>query len=146
MISLKRFKEFLILFVLYFLSSVLQILLFISSNSQFEILGIKYIVSILPSLLIVSFNNFIEFLLPTLILTGIFYFFVKTKNNNMLRKRYYIYTFLISFIISIIILLILSGRLDFINDIIFAFKNGILVVFIHWLIEWISEKARTTNK
>ena len=58
------------------------------------------------------------------------------------EEKHYIYLFLISLIAPMIILLILTRKYDFINHTIFTFQTGIIVVFIHWVIEWIVEKIR----
>jgi len=140
---MKRFKEFLYLFVPYFILTALQILLFVLSDTG-GFFGNSYLIKLLisPSLIIILFNNFIMFGIPSLLLTGIFAFVIRKKNNDIGRRKYYIYLFLISLMAPIIILLISTGKYDFINHTIFTIQTGIIVVFIHWAIEWIAEKFK----
>ena len=140
---MKRFKEFLYLFIPYFLLTITQILLFVLGDSG-GFFGNSYLIKLIisPSLMIVLFNNFIMFGIPSLLLTGIFAFLIRNKKNDLGRRKYYIYLFLISLIAPIIILLISTGKYDFINHTILTTQTGILVVFIHWAIEWIVEKIR----
>ena len=140
---MKRFKEFLYLFIPYFILTALQILLFVLSDTG-GFFGNSYLIRLLisPSLIIVLFNNFIMFGIPSLLLTGIFAFVIRKKKNDISRRKYYIYLFLISLIAPIIILLILTGNYDSINHTIFIIQNGITVVFINWAIECIVEKIR----
>ena len=140
---MKRFKEFLYLFVPYFILTALQILLFVLSDTG-GFFGNSYLIKLLisPSLIIVLFNNFIMFSIPSLLLTGIFAFVIRNKKNDIGRRKYYIYLFLISLMAPIMILLILTGKYDFINHTIFIIQTGITVVFIHWIIEWIAEKFK----
>lgn len=140
---MKKFKEFLCLFIPYFLLTILQILLFVLNDTG-GFFGNSYLIKLLisPSLIIVLFNNFIMFGIPSLLLTGIFAFLIRNKKNDLGRRKYYIYLFLISLMAPIIILLISTGKYDFINHTILTTQTGILVVFIHWAIEWIVEKIR----
>ena len=140
---MKRFKEFLYLFIPYFLLTALQILLFVLSDTG-GFFGNSYLIKLLisPALIITLFNNFIMFGIPSLLLTGIFAFVIRKKKNDISRRKYYIYLFLISLVAPIIMLLISTGKYDFINHTIFIIQNGITVVFIHWVIEWIVEKIR----
>lgn len=140
---MKRFKEFLYLFIPYFLLTITQILLFVLGDSG-GFFGNSHLIKLLisPALIITLFNSFIMFGIPSLLLTGIFAFVIRKKKNDISRRKYYIYLFLISLIAPIIILLILTGNYDFINHTIFIIQNGITVVFIHWVIEWIVEKIR----
>lgn len=140
---MKRFKEFLYLFIPYFLLTITQILLFVLGDSG-GFFGNSHLIKLLisPALIITLFNSFIMFGIPSLLLTGIFAFVIRKKKNDISRRKYYIYLFLISLIAPIIILLILTGNYDFINHTIFIIQNGITVVFIHWAIEWIVEKIR----
>ena len=140
---MKKFKEFLCLFVPYFILTALQILLFVLSDTG-GFFGNSHLIKLLisPALIITLFNSFIMFGIPSLLLTGIFAFVIRKKKNDISRRKYYIYLFLISLIAPIIILLILTGNYDFINHTIFIIRNGITVVFIHWVIEWIVEKIR----
>lgn len=140
---MKRFKEFLYLFIPYFLLTITQILLFVLGDSG-GFFGNSHLIKLLisPALIITLFNSFIMFGIPSLLLTGIFAFVIRKKKNDISRRKYYIYLFLISLIAPIIILLILTGNYDFINHTIFIIRNGITVVFIHWVIEWIVEKIR----
>ena len=140
---MNKFKEFLCLFVPYFILTALQILLFVLSDTG-GFFGNSYLMKFLisPSLIIVLFNNFIMFSIPSLLLTGIFAFVIRKKKNDIGRRKYYIYLFVISLMVPIMILLILTGKYDFINHTIFIIQNGITVVFIHWVIEWIVEKIR----
>ena len=140
---MKRFKEFLYLFVPYFILTALQILLFVLSDTG-GFFGNSYLIKLLisPSLIIVLFNNFIMFGIPSLLLTVVFSFLIKNKKNDIGRRKYYIYLFLISLMAPIIILLISTGKYDFINHTIFIIQTGITVVFIHWIIEWIAEKFK----
>ncbi len=140
---MKKFKEFLCLFVPYFILTDLQILLFVLSDTG-GFFGNSYLIKLLisPSLMIVLFNNFIMFGIPSLLLTGIFAFLIRNKKNDIGRRKYYIYLFVISLMAPITILLILTGKYDFIKYTIFIIQNGITVVFIHWVIEWIVEKIR----
>ena len=140
---MKKFKEFLCLFVPYFILTALQILLFVLSDTG-GFFSNSYLIKLLisPSLIIVLFNNFIMFGIPSLMLTGIFAFVIRNKKNDISRIKYYIYLFVISLMAPIIILLISTGKYDFINHTIFIIQTGITVVFIHWVIEWIVEKIR----
>lgn len=140
---MKRFKEFLYLFIPYFILTALQILLFVLGDSG-GFFGNSHLIKLLisPALIIVLFNNFIVFGIPSLLLTGIFAFVIRKKKNAIIRRKYYIYLFLISLIAPIIILLTLTGKYDFINHTIFTIQTGITVAFIHWTIEWIVEKIR----
>ena len=80
------------------------------------------------------------FVIPSLLLTGIFAFLIRKQKNDIRRREYYIYLFLISLVAPIIMLLISTGKYDFINHTIVIIQTGIVVVFIHWTIEWIAEK------
>ena len=85
---MKRFKEFLYLFIPYFILTALQILLFVLSDTG-GFFGNSYLIKLLisPSLIIVLFNNFIMFGIPSLLLTGIFAFEIRKKKNDISRRK-----------------------------------------------------------
>ena len=85
---MKRFKEFLYLFIPYFILTALQILLFVLSDTG-GFFGNSYLIRLLisPSLIIVLFNNFIMFGIPSLLLTGIFAFVIRKKKNDISRRK-----------------------------------------------------------
>ncbi|MBR4282455.1 MAG: hypothetical protein IKT35_01940, partial [Clostridia bacterium] len=69
-------------------------------------------------------------------------FLIRKKKRNIGRRRYYIYLFIISLIAPVVILLILTGIFNVVSDIIYSLQIGLLVVFIHWLIECIVLKYK----
>lgn len=83
---MKKFKEFLCLFVPYFILTALQILLFVLSDTG-GFFGNSYLIKLLisPSLIIVLFNNFIMFGIPSLLLTGIFAFLIRNKKTRVVK-------------------------------------------------------------
>ena len=141
---MKRCKEFLLMFFSFLGLSILSVLCFVLDTSSGGFFDGDYLLKLLisPFLIIALFNNFIITGIPSLLLTGVFAFVFKNKKSVVGRKKYYTYLFLISLIAPIVIVLILTRTFDFINNTIFSLQIGILVVFIHWIIEWIIEKNK----
>ena len=138
---MKRFKEFLIMFIPFLVLSILSVLWFVFNTSGGFFGGahlLKLMIS--PFLIIALFNTFVIAGVPSLLLTGVFAFVFINKKSVLGRKKYYTYLFLISLIAPIVIVLILTRTFDFINNTLYSLQIGILVVFIHWIIEWVIEK------
>lgn len=95
-----------------------------------------------PYFIVALSNTFVSSGAPALVLTYIFAFLSRNKKDTMGRRKYYTYLFLISLIAPIIITLILRQTFDLINNTIYTLQIGILVVFIHWIMEWVVEKCK----
>lgn len=141
---MKRCKEFLLMFFLFLSLSILSVLWFILNTSSGGFFGGAHLLKLMisPFLIIALFNTFVIAGVPSLLLTGVFAFVFRNKKSVLGRKKYYTYLFLISLIAPIVIILILAQTFDFINNTIYLLQIGILVVFIHWIIEWIIEKYK----
>ena len=141
---MKRFKEFLIMFIPFLVLSVLSDLWFVFNASSGDFFGGAYMLKLMisPFLIIALFNTFVLTGVPSLLLTGAFAFLFRNKKSVVGRKNYYTYLFLISLIAPIVIILVLTKTFDFVNNTIYSLQIGILVVFIHWIIEWIIEKHK----
>ena len=141
---MKRCKEFLLMFFLFLSLSILSVLWFILNTSSGVFFGGAHLLKLMisPFLIIALFNTFVIAGVPSLLLTGVFAFVFRNKKSVLGRKKYYTYLFLISLIAPIVIILILAQTFDFINNTIYSLQIGILVVFIHWIIEWIIEKYK----
>jgi len=141
---MKRFKEFLLMFFPFLGLSILSVLWFVLNTSSGGFFGGSHLLELMisPFLIIALFNTFVIAGVPSLLLTGVFAFVFRNKKIVVGRKKYYTYLFLISLIAPIVIILILTRIFDFINNTIYSLQIGILVVFIHWIIEWIIEKYK----
>ena len=144
---MKRFKEFLIMFIPFLALSILFVLWFVFNISGGFFGGAHLLeLMISPYLIIALFNTFVIAGIPALLLTGVFAFVFRNKKSVVGRKKYYTYLFLISLIAPVVIILILTRTFDFVNNTIYSLQIGILVVFIHWIIEWIIEKYKNRKK
>ncbi len=145
---MKRFKEFLIMFVSFLVLWGLSILGFILTTSSSQFFGTEYYLKLIFSstMLVVYFNTFITMGIPALLLTGVFAFLIRNKRDTIGRKRYYTYLFLISLIAPVVIILILTRRFDFVNNTITSLQVGLFVVFLHWVFEWIAQKLKNRKK
>ena len=141
---MKRCKEFLLIFFPFLGLSILSVLWFVINTSSGGFFGGAYLLELMisPYLIIALFNTFVISGVPALFLTSIFAILFRNRKRVVGRKRYYTYLFLISLIAPVVIILILTRTFDWINNTIFSLQIGILVVFIHWITEWIIEKYR----
>ncbi len=144
---MKRFKEFLIMFIPFFALSILSVLWFVFNTSG-DFFGGAYLLKLMisPFLIIALFNTFVLTGVPSLLLTGVFAFLIRKKKSSIGRRKYYIYLFLISLIAPVAIILILTRTFDIVNNTIYSLQIGLLVVFIHWIIEWIVLKCKNKKK
>lgn len=145
---MKRFKEFLIMFIPFLVLCALSVLWFIFNTSSGDFFSGAYLLKLIisPYLLIALFNAFTLAGLPSLLLTGIFAFLIRKKKNSMGRKKYYTCLFLISLISPVVIVLVLTRTFDIVNNVIYSLQIGLIVVFIHWLVEWIAENHRNKKQ
>ncbi|MBQ3563571.1 MAG: hypothetical protein IJA21_03070 [Clostridia bacterium] len=145
---MKRFKEFLIMFFPFLGLSILSVLWFVFNTSSGDFFGGAYFLKLLisPFLIIALFNTFVIAGAPALLLTSIFAILFRNKKSVVGRKKYFTYLFLISLIAPVVIILIFTRTFDFVNNTIYSLQIGILVVFIHWIIEWIIEKCKNRKK
>jgi len=141
---MKRCKEFLLMFFPFLGLSILSVLWFVLNTASGGFFSGAYLLELMisPHLLIVLFDSFVISGVPALFLTGIFSFVFRNKKIIVGRKKYYTYLFLISLIAPAVIISILTRTFDYINNTIYSLQIGILVVFIHWIIEWIIEKCK----
>lgn len=141
---MKRFKEFLTMFIPFLVLSILSVLWFVFNTSSGDFFSGGYLLKLMisPFLIIALFNTFVLAGVPSLLLTGVFAFLFRNKKSVVGRKKYYTYLFLISLIAPIVIILVLTRTFDFVNNTIYSLQMGILVVFIHWIIEWIIKKLK----
>ena len=132
------------MFIPFFLLSILSVLLFVFNTSSGDFFSGAYQLKLMlsPFLIFPLFSTFVLTGVPSLLLTGIFSFLIRKKKRNIGRRRYYIYLFIISLIAPVVILLILTGIFNVVSDIIYSLQIGLLVVFIHWLIECIVLKYK----
>ena len=140
---MKRFKEFLILFIPFLVLSILSVLWFVFNTSG-DFFGGAYLLKhmISPFLIIALFNTFVIAGVPALLLTSIFAILFRNKKSVVGRKKYFTYLFLISLIAPVVIILILTRTFDIVNNTIYSLQIGLLVVFIHWIIEWMIDKCK----
>ena len=141
---MKRFKEFLTMFIPFLVLSILSVLWFVFNTSSGDFFSGGYLLKLMisPFLIIALFNTFVLAGVPSLLLTGVFACLFRNKKSVVGRKKYYTYLFLISLIAPIVIILVLTRTFDFVNNTIYSLQMGILVVFIHWIIEWIIKKLK----
>lgn len=140
---MKRFKEFLIMFIPFLALCILSVLWFVFNTSGDFFSGaylLKLMIS--PFLIIALFNTFVLAGIPSLFVTGIFAFLFRNKKRKIGRRKYYTYLFLISLVAPIVIILILTRIFDIVNNTIYSLQIGLIVVFIHWIIEWIVLKCK----
>ena len=140
---MKRFKEFLILFIPFLVLSILSVLWFVFNTSG-DFFGGAYLLKLMisPFLIIALFNTFVIAGVPALLLTSIFAILFRNKKSVVGRKKYFTYLFLISLIAPVVIILILTRTFDIVNNTIYSLQIGLLVVFIHWIIEWMIDKCK----
>ncbi len=132
------------MFIPFLVLSILSILWFVFNTSSGDFFSGAYLLKLMisPFLIIVLFNTFALVGVPSLLLTGVFALLFRSKKSIVGRKRYYTYLFLIALIAPVVIILVFTRTFDFINNTIYSIQIGILVVFIHWIIEWIIEKYK----
>ena len=142
--DMKRFKEFLIIFIPFFVLCILSVLWFVLNTAAGGFFGGAHLLELLisPFLIIALFNTFVIAGVPALLLTGVFAFVFRKKKSIVGRKKYYTYLFLISLIAPVVIILVLTRTFDIVNNTIYSLQIGLLVVFIHWIIEWIIDKCK----
>ena len=145
---MKRFKEFLIMFLSFLGLSILSVLWFVFNTSSGDFFSGAHLLKLMisPFLIIALFNTFVIAGVPALLLTSIFAILFRNKKSVVGRKKYFMYLFLISLIAPVVIILILTRTFDLVNNTIYSLQIGILVVFIHWIIEWIIEKCKNRKK
>ncbi len=143
---MKRFKEFLIMFIPFLVLSILSVLWF-AFNTSGDFFGGAYLLKLMisPFLIIALLNTFVLSGVPSLLLTGVFAFLIRKKKSSIGRRKYYTYLFLISLIAPVVIILILTRTFDIVNNTIYSLQIGLLVVFIHWIIEWIIDKCKNRS-
>lgn len=146
--DMKRFKEFLIMFVSFLVLWGLSVLGFVFTTSSSQFFGATYYLKLMfsPSMLVVYADSFFIMGLPALLLSGIFAFLIRNKKAAMGRKKYYTYLFLISLIAPVVITLILTRRFDFVNNTITSLQTGLVVIFLHWVFEWLCEKFKSRKR
>ena len=144
---MKRFKEFLIMFIPFLVLSILSILWFVFNTSG-DFFGDAYLLKLMisPFLIIALFNTFVVAGVPALLLTSIFAILFRNKKSVVGRKKYFTCLFLISLIAPVVIILILTRTFDIVNNTIYSLQIGLLVVFIHWIIEWMIQKYKNRKK
>lgn len=144
---MKRFKEFMMIFIPFLGLSVLSILWFVFNTSG-GFFGGAYLFKLMmePYFIIALFNTFIMEGVPSLLLTGIFAFLIRKKKSSMGRRKYYVCLFIVSLIAPTVIALILTRMFDVVNNTVYSLQIGLLVVFVHWVIEWIIEKCKNKKK
>lgn len=127
---------------------ILSVLWFVFNTSSGDFFGGAYLLKLLisPVLIIALFNTFVIAGVPALLLTSIFAILFRNKKSVVGRKKYFTYLFLISLIAPVVIILIFTRTFDFVNNTIYSLQIGILVVFIHWIIEWIIAKCKNRKK
>ena len=145
---MKRFKEFLIMFITFLVLSILSVLWFVFNTSSGDFFNGSYLLKLMvsPYLIIALFNTFVLAGVPSLLLTGVFAFLMREKKKSISRRKYYTYLFLLSLVAPVVIILVLTRRFDVVNNTIYSLQIGLLVVFIHWVIEWTFEKCKNNTK
>lgn len=144
---MKKLKEFLIMFISYL---VLGITWFCYFAFQFECYNINDILKMFEIfvtnkyLMIALFFTYVPATLAALLLTAILALLLKKKRELLGRKKYYIFLLLTSIVAPFIICnFVLIETWDVIFKTICILQIAIMVVFIHWVIEWIGIKSKS---
>ncbi|MBO5324289.1 MAG: hypothetical protein J6A88_09410 [Oscillospiraceae bacterium] len=140
---MKRFKEFLLMF-LSFVGLGILVVLYIGFNcASVDVLTALY-ETICNGFFIVAFlYTAIPAMITSVGMTFVYTSFVRNKMSVWGRRKYYIYLYLMSLIMPVFFIIWIF---DLVMGAIFSLQIGILVVFIHWVAEWIREKRNSSRK
>ncbi len=148
---MKKFKEFLIMFVPY---CVLGLLLFFHLydyaplKNGFKIAEFIYDITHSYYVVVLMYGVILP-VFVSLLITFLFALIIKIKIDTVgkiiSRRKYYILLFLISLIAPIgFNCMIAYSLLDIVLlNVIHTIQAAIIVVFIHWVVEWIIEKIKS---
>lgn len=144
---MKKFKEFLTIFIPYCVLGIISFCYFAFNIESFNVL--KIIESIITNvfIMIALFFTYVPATVASLLLTVIYAFIIKRKKELMNRRKYYLFLVLVALIAPIVIMVfILKGTWDIFFKTICTLQIAITVVFIHWVVEWIGEKIKSRKK
>ncbi len=144
---MKRFKEFLIMFIPYCVLGIISFCYFAFNIESFNVL--KIIESIITNvfIMIALFFTYVPATVASLLLTVIYVFIIKRKKELMDRRKYYLFLVLVALISPVIIMVfILKGTWDIFFKTICTLQIAVTVVFIHWVVEWIGKKIKSRKK
>ncbi len=144
---MKKFKEFLTIFIPYCVLGIIAFCYFAFNIESFNVL--KIIESIITNvfIMIALFFTYVPATVASLLLTVIYAFIIKRKKELMDRRKYYLFLVLVALIAPIVIMVfILKGTWDIFFKTICTLQIAITVVFIHWFVEWIGEKIKSRKK
>lgn len=144
---MKKFKEFLIMFIPYCVLGIISFCYFAFNIESFNVFII--IKSIITNVFIMMalFFTYVPATVVALLLTAIYAFIIKRKKELIGRRKYYIFLFLIALIApNVIMVFMFKGTWDIFFKTICILQIAIIVVFIHWVIEWIGESIRSRRK
>lgn len=135
------------MFVPFAALGILSVLWFVLNTSGGFFGGthlLKLLIS--PELLIALFNTFASAGIPALLLSGVYALAVRKKKSTIGRRKYYTYLFLISLVSPVVLILVLTGQFDLVNNTIYTLQIGLVVVFLHWVTEWIVVRSKNRKK
>ena len=141
---MKRWKEFLWMFFP-FLGLIGLELLYIGLSVSADVFTVIYKM-LNNGFFIIAFIGVVTVdLFMSLGLTFVYTSFVRKKMEVWGRGKYYLYLYLVALIMPLVLNVLIPWFFDPLLGTIYAMQSAIVVVFIHWIIDWIRGKC-SSNK